>query len=233
MRDVIKPEGYIMKRAIVTMGLVAVVATSVVQAEEDSGNSLFGVTAKIGTLGYGGDLTLSMGRYLSLRGGYNRMDLEADVTLDEADVRGDLNWQTIPLLLDIHPFANGFRISGGMVQNNNELLLSAAPGETLTFDAGDYVVDGLDGIVKFDKTSYYAGIGFGAATGKDGRWHFSCDLGVMFQGEPQVEATAIATEPAFQGLLDAALEIELDEYRDDIEFLRYYPVVSIGISLRI
>jgi hypothetical protein len=222
-----------MKRAIVTMGLVAVVAASAVWAEEDSSAGLFGVTAKVGTLGFGGDLTLRMGRYLSLRGGYNQLDLEGDITLDETDVRGDLNWQSIPLLLDVHPFANGFRVSGGVVRNNNELLLSADSGDILTIGGIDFEVDDLDGIVEFDKTSYYAGIGYGAAAGKDGRWHFSCDFGVMFQGEPQVDATAVAADPRYQDVLDVALEEELDKYRDDIKNFQYYPVVSIGVSLRI
>ena len=67
--------------SVITAGLAAAQTTGV------------GIAAKVGTLGYGGDLTIGLGQYLSFRGGYNTLALKRDVDLDEATVKGKLAWQ--------------------------------------------------------------------------------------------------------------------------------------------
>ena len=53
-----------------------------------------GVTAKVGTLGAGGDLTLGIGDYLSVRGNINGMSWSPSNGIDEGDIQSDLNWLT-------------------------------------------------------------------------------------------------------------------------------------------
>jgi hypothetical protein len=223
-----------MRRVLLAgMAVVLGVAMGLRAEEEEVGGVGVGVTAKIGTLGYGGDLTLGLGRYLAVRGGYNQVSFDRDVSLDEADITGELDWQTIPILLDVHPFGGGFRLSAGYVRNNNEIRLTAFPGEVLELDGTDYEVQRLDGKLSFDANSYYAGFGYGNAASKDSRWHFSCDFGIMYHGEPEIEATATATDPGFQEALNHALNSKLDDYREDTKDIRYYPVISVGVSFRL
>jgi hypothetical protein len=189
-----------------------------------------GVTAKIGTLGYGADLTIGLGPYLGIRGGYNTYAYEREVTRDEATVQGRLDWETIPLLLDVHPFGGGFRISGGPVINNNRIDVTADVNEPLKLEDTEYQIDDLSGSVTFDRTSYYLGLGYGNAAGKDGRWHFYCDFGVMYHGEPQLDAHATASDPVVQEALNVALQSEVDKARDDVKSYKYYPVIALGVS---
>jgi hypothetical protein len=191
-----------------------------------------GVTAKVGTLGVGGDLTVGLGSELNLRGGYNWFSYDRTVSLNEADLDGTLDMNTIPVLLDWHCFGGGFRISGGVVVNNNEISLSATPGTVLELDRRGFRVESVDGSVTFDELAPYAGIGYGNAIGKDGSWHFFCDFGVLFQGEPEVQATAKASNPGVQGALNRALQVEIDDYQKDIEDYAYWPVIAIGLSYR-
>jgi hypothetical protein len=196
-----------------------------------AGASPLAVTAKVGTLGYGGDVTVNLGPWFNVRAGYNTMSYEDETTLDEAEVEGRLDWQTIPLLLDWHPARSGFRISAGAVLNDNEITLSATPTQRIELDGREYRIDRLDGSITFDQVAWYFGIGYGDATAEDGHWHFACDFGVMYHGEPEVEATATASNARVQSALNAALAAEIATYQDDIDSFAFYPVIAVGVSL--
>lgn len=219
-------------RSMLVACLLAAAAVAASAQEEMGSFGGVGVTAKAGTLGYGGDLTLGLGSRVNLRGGYNQMDYEGTRHFEDADITGELHWQTVPILLDVHPFGGGFRLSCGPVINNNEVDLSATANKTVTLDDVEFEVARLDGSVTFDQNSWYFGFGYGNAVGRDGRWHFSCDFGVMYHGEPQIEATATAADPAVQEELNRALDAELEQWREDAKNYSYYPVISFGVSFR-
>ena len=210
--------------AILTIGLL----NPAYAAEGDS--NIIGISGKIGTLGLGADLTVNLGSYLNLRGGYNWLNYERTFDVAEAEVDGELNFGTIPILLDWHPFAGSFRVSGGVVINNNEITLSAKPGEILELEGTDYEVARLNGDVTFDDTAWYIGIGSGNATA-DGTIHFTCDFGVMFHGTPEISAEAVSGNPTLQALLNADLQAEVDELQDDADAFTIYPVISFGMSI--
>jgi hypothetical protein len=191
-----------------------------------------GATVKVGTLGLGAEASVGIAPRLNVRAGYNTLSYERDFTMDDADVTGELDWQTIPILLDWHAFGGGFRISAGGVINNNEVLISADPTEPFELQDAAYWIDSLDGKITFDSTSWYLGVGYGNAVDRDGRWHVSCDFGVMYHGEPKVEATAVAQDPLIQALLDQDLQKEVADFQDDIKAFVWYPVVSVGVSFR-
>lgn len=83
----------------------------------------------------------------------------------------------------------------------------------------------------FNDIAPYAGIGWDTSFGKKDRFGLLVDLGVLYQGSPDVDFTAhgpIASNQAFQNDLsreEEDLENEIDEYE-------YYPVVSIGFGYR-
>lgn len=190
-----------------------------------------GVTLKAGTLGLGADLTLPiMDSNLNVRAGYNGGNLGINVDLDQAMCEGDIEMKNIPVLLDWHPAGGDFRISGGIIVNNNEVKLSAKPKEDFDLNGNSYPITGLTGSITFDQLAWYVGIGSGNAAG-GGRVHFACDVGLMFQHKPTAEATATAAIPALQGTLDADLQAEVAEFqRDTLDRFILYPVISVGIS---
>lgn len=191
-----------------------------------------GLTAKIGTLGPGLEATIGASDYLGFRFGLNGMNLSPSSSRDEGDISTDLEWLSYGILADLHPFGGGFRISGGGLVNKNKFKLKADLTESVELDGRDYYLDDLQGQVTFNELAPYLGIGYGNAVGADGRWHFSCDFGVMFQGAPKISARATASDPVLQPAVDAALEREVEDIQDDADAYQYYPVISLGVSYR-
>ena len=200
-------------------------------AEEEKESRPLGISFKLSTLGVGGDLTLDLGKYFNLRGGVNYGQYDLTVIMNEADVEGKLRWLTVPILLDWHPAAGGFRISAGAVINKNKISLTADPKEPIELDGTDYSIESLEGEITFRDFSPYIGIGTGDAVGADSAVHFTCDFGVMFQGIPDVSAHARSSSEVVQAALDEALQKEVDNLRDDLSWFQYYPVVSLGFSI--
>jgi hypothetical protein len=191
-----------------------------------------GVTAKVGTLGAGLEATVGAGDYLGFRFGVNAMTLGPTVLTDEGSIDTDMEWLSYGVLVDLHPFGGDFRISGGGLINKNKFKMKANLDEPVGLNGTDYQLDALSGDVTFDELAPYVGIGTGNAVGADGRWHFAFDLGVMFQGTPKVQATATASDPAMQAVVDDALAAEIADIQDDADQFQLYPVISIGVSYR-
>lgn len=212
------------------VALAGMRATAAAPAEAEAGG--VGVTAKVGTLGVGGELTLGLNDYVGIRLGVNAFNWSGTTDAEEGTVYTDLDWLTYGGLLDLHLFGGGFRVSGGALVNKNKLNLRADLTEPVELNGQKYWLEDLKGDVTFDELAPYVGIGYGNAVDRDGRWHFSCDFGVMLQGEPKVSATATASNPAIQPAVDAALQEEVADIQDDAKSYKYYPVVSLGVSFR-
>ncbi len=150
----------------------------------------------------------------------------------------DLKLQNVSALLDWYPFGGAFRTTLGLVANGNKATLAAASvNGTYTFNGVTYTasdVGSYSGEMKFNSTAPYLGIGWGNPVAKAKTWGFVSDIGVLFQGSPQITATstcgaAIAGTPTCTQLQNdvasgaAKLESDLKNYK-------YYPVVSIGVS---
>lgn len=197
-----------------------------------------GITAKAGTLGLGADLTVGLGEKVNARAGINALSYEFDVGGGDDDsesseeIQSELDWQSIMAVLDWHPWGGGFRLSAGVVFNNNEVLLSADVNESIEIGDREYTVSDLTGKVTFDDVVGYVGIGCGNAVSENGHWHFAWDLGVMFQGVPEVTIEATASDPALQNMLNADIEQETGDWEDDLEAFDMFPVLSFGVSYK-
>lgn len=191
-----------------------------------------GLTVKATSLGPGADLTLGLGERANLRAGLNYLDTDVEVDLGDSEVDVALDLQTVPIFLDWHPGAGGFRISAGAVFNDSEPSMSVGPDSVLLLDAGDFPVTSLTGTISFDGVGYYLGIGYGNAVGKDGRLHFAFDLGILYLGDVDITATAVSEDASLQPFLDLALEDEIRELEDDIGDYPFYPLLSFGLSYR-
>lgn len=199
----------------------------------DTGDIALGVKAS--TLGAGAEGTVGLLQGLNLRGGVNALSFDFDAETSDVDYDVDADLLSFPIVLDWHPFkGSGFRITGGILINQNEGDAEATTEATYTIGDTVYTaaqLGSLSGKVDFNEVAPYVGIGWGNAVGKDKRWSFSCDFGVVFQGEANIDLAAsgpIASDPTFQAELakeKKALEDELDDYK-------YYPVISLGVTYK-
>jgi hypothetical protein len=193
----------------------------------------FGVTAKIGTLGYGIDGTTGLAENVNLRLGYNGLssdiaagyDYDMNGTTVNFDTKASL--ETISLLVDWHAFNAAFRFTGGLMYNNNKFEASAPLGN---YNIGGTVYNvGLDATLEPPRNfAPYFGVGWGNAVSKDKHWILSADLGIMFQGSPNVTLTPTGSNAGSVSPADIANEESSLE--EDLSYFRLYPVASIGAT---
>ena len=192
-----------------------------------------GLLAHAGSLGLGGDVAISLNRYLGIRGGGNFFPMDFDINISDIDFTFDLPSPQFTATLDLFPTGGGLRISAGVLFSNNDLTIEG--DLTGSVDIGDATygaaqVGTLTGAILTKDASPYVGIGFGNPARST--FGFFLELGVAFKGEPEVTLEAdgpAASLPAFQ----ADLERERRDAEDDpwINVFRYYPIVSMGFSV--
>ena len=191
-----------------------------------------GISGKIGTLGPGGEVTLGISEKNNLRIFGHAFTYNFVANKVEGDIDTDITGLNYGAMLDFHPKKGNFRFSVGFMYNANEIDLDADLNDTVDLAGFEFLLDDLTGEITFDELAPYIGIGYGNAIGEDGNWHFSFDLGVFYQGEPTVDATAVSSIPGLQPAVDLALDIELQDIQDDADQFVWYPYLAIGLSYK-
>ncbi len=194
------------------------------------------VALKGGTLGIGAEVGIGLTDSLVLRGGANYLKFSFDSTIDQVDYNMEPELKNGSLLLDWHPFANGFRLTGGVYLNDNEINVDGTYRKDLIpsqYQQYAYLTDQVHvkGTVDFNTVAPYAGLGWASNHGGKG-WGVAFDIGVMFQGEPNV--SDLHAESPFGGENQSEVIRFLDEQKkaieDDLNEFRYYPVASLTLK---
>lgn len=188
-----------------------------------------GLGVHAGTLGAGLDLGVGVNEQLVGRVGFNKLTISEDFTEDDIDYSADLELDSIHALADWHVLGGGFRITGGVVFNDNGFSGSAV------VEAGDDIGGqpapsggelNLD--VSYDDVAPYIGIGWGNRVRGWSKLAFGVDAGLMFQGGASVDINDNGTTGVSQDDLDA----EAKEVEDELENFDIYLVVSASIIYR-
>ncbi len=195
-----------------------------------SGNALadFGVGFKAGTLGLGVE-----GRYqplptLDVRVGANVYDYDDTGSRAGVEYDSTLNLETFYATANLSFPLSPLRLTAGLFSNGNEVTMTSV--DSATFDIGGTTytaadVGSLSSTTSFGSTSPYVGIGYDFELfGKVG---LNLDLGLLWQGEPEVSLISdglLANDPGFQN----ALEAERQQLEDDISDYKAWPVISLG-----
>lgn len=209
---------------------------------------------RLGTLGYGVEGTFGVKEWLNVR--VPLSVLSYSDTLDEDDVEydGELDFSTIGVLLDYHPFKGTFHLSAGLMSNGNEVNMKASDSTgneeyelgdaTYTSDPDDPLT--LTGGLSFDSLSPYVGLGWGNPILGRSNWYFKFELGALFQGSASVGLTASGSavntqnqssfdvngsSPEAQAFREN-LEAERMTLEDDLSDFDIYPVVSFSLGYR-
>lgn len=183
----------------------------------------FGIGVRAGTTGLGADVAWNIAPTLSARLGYSGGKFGYDADTDQVNYDGDVKLSNVNALIDFAPLGPLFRISGGLVFNDNKFDVrgssSAFPGA-------------LNGTVKAGRSAApYLGIGYGRVAGAG--VNFYADLGVMFQGSPRASLTANCTGlTAGQcSTLQGQAAAEQARLEDELKAFKYYPVLNIGLTI--
>jgi hypothetical protein len=215
------------------LGAALLVLASLSQVAS-AGLGEFALAARAGSLGFGGELMANFVPDLNGRFGATFLPLSLDTEIGDVKFGFDLRVLNFPLTMDWYPFHGGFHLSGGLIFNRTGMDLDTPSAAALTIGGHSYSASDLGSVhgdVKFRHIAPYAGLGWGNAFGRDGRWGIVTDLGVAFLGRPHVGLSAtgpIASDPGFE----EDLSRERRNIEDDLSMLRFYPVFSISLFYR-
>jgi len=196
------------------------------------------MSARAGSNGLGAEVGVDLGSIYGLRahlaaGSYTRQDTESNVYYE-----GKLKLSNGALLFDLHPFAGGFRLSAGAIYNNNQL---EATGRS---QAGTIEINGiyypatevgtLQAAVRWDKASPYLGLGWSTRRQAAGGMVLNADVGAFYQRPTaSLTGTCGATVPALAcQQLQSDIRAEEQQFRDEINKYKLFPVLSIGVGYR-
>lgn len=192
------------------------------------------INGKVSTLGLGMEVAFPMAQSIDGRLGlntfkYNNINKTSTSSGLSTDYNGDLNLSSLEALADWHPFAGSFRMSGGLIYNNNNLNMTAQPtsasvnigGHTYTATAsGQYV----NAAIEFKKVAPYLGIGWGR-TPKNTGLSFTSDIGIMYQGSPKSSVTT-----NIPNVTSADINQANSDLNSSLNSYRFYPVISVGVG---
>ena len=159
------------------LALAAAVASPAL-AEETNG---WRVGAHGGTAGVGASAAWDFHDKLAVRAIANRFNYDRKETVSGKRYKGKLELANFGLLLDWHPFDNGFRVSGGAILNRNEIN-ARTTGDDFNLGNSNFDYQGeIRANVDFRNFAPYLGVGYDGGRGKKG-FSFFAEAGAMFQG---------------------------------------------------
>ncbi len=205
-----------------------------------------------GLLGPGLTAGLDLSRKFTLRAQVQRFDL--DETWDD-DYAADISLSSIGLLADWHPTGGSFRLTLGVVSNDNEFAALASDHD---LEIGIHRYDAeLNARISFDQLGPYLGLGWSTRRNRRGLG-VTFDLGVLQHGEPALSVAGevrttidgaslrcrvsvvedgmatVTGSSSCTTLLDLRddLMLEHDDLTDELSDFELYPVVALGLIYR-
>lgn len=210
---------------------------------------------RLGSGGISAEYAQPLGERWALRGGYSFGTLGVGLDENGVDYDADLRYSAAFGMLDWRPFAGGFRVSAGVWSRPPDIdLLVSGEDERVEIGSGEYTASGrIDGDIDLGSAAPFVGIGWGGSPAGRG-FGLSFEAGVMFADAPGVElradgracdSTVLACDPDGLTGFDVnspndpraqvfrtELENEERALEDDLETLRYFPVVNLGLHYR-
>ena len=188
---------------------------------------------KMGALGLGVEYTRNLSDRWAVRGGINGSQFGFNGEESGIDYRFDFVWDSLAVGVDLHPLKSPFRVSAGVLHNNNGLNGESRPTGNITIGNTSYTpaqVGVLTTTVDFKATAPFLGVGWDWSR-KRKHFGMSFDLGVLDQGSPQVKLRGSGTllgDPAFQ----QDIATEQAQLSDSLHHLNLLPYATVGFVIR-
>ena len=179
--------------------------------------------------------------------------MAADEISDDADADISAHQYSIGLLGDVHPFSGSFRVTGGIYYLRHDLSAKLTPKPDTTIDIGDMTYNAdeigyVDAEIKWNKIAPYLGVGWDTGGINQRGLSFSSSLGILYS-KPTLDITAQpnpnlkdsypgtpAQKEAAYAEFEAELQREIDKETSDVDdylkWMRYYPVITVGLTYR-
>lgn len=195
----------------------------------------FAIAGQVGTAGVGGGVVLGLASKLNVRAMYGVVPGDPSFNIDDIDFALALP-SFLLTTVDFYPVgALHFSVGGLLVTNDGDLEVTGTFEGRQVLIGGTLFTGGTDdlliGSFSMKRLQPYLGLGIGNPIGK--RIGINFDVGIGFGSTPTVVLDAFGPLADAPGsILQAELQQELADIQADIpDLLKYYPVLSISISL--
>jgi len=222
-----KSFGAYSRLAVVVCGL-AISVTESGLAEDAVDYQPLSLTAEAGTLGLGGSLSWRFSDHLGVRGGLNYFSYHHSDKIEGINYDATLRLQSFPLGIDIYlSKSSSFRITAGVLLNQNKLSGSVPPGTTVDINGTAYTTD-LTMEAKQQELSPFVTIGGSIYFDSKKHVGLGLELGVAYTGSPDVTLTHSGpANPA----LDADIKAERAQIEKKAKDYKFYPIVKVGLTI--
>lgn len=201
--------------------LVLAAAPFAAQAQD----AKLGVGLGASTMGAELELVYPYSQSMSFRGFYAG-GLSQDFNETQGDVDYDIKAKLggFGALIDYHPFASGWRFSGGVFASDTSITATSTITSATTIGDNDYVTGTIDGTVKFKrKVAPMLSVGYDWQF--ENGWSVNADLGAIVTG---LKATAIGSE----GIDQVDLNKEIADVQDELDKIPAIPYIAFGVNYR-
>ena len=179
-----------------------------------------GISLGVSTLGAKANYIHHSSEYFTSTYGINYMTRNTDRSIDGNDYNGQINFKSVSLMGNYHLFANNFRLTAGVIINDNEIEVKA--NGDLSIGNNNYTNTTLRAKATFNRINPYLGIGYGYQ--HTSGFGLDFDLGAAYQGAANIDLASSG------GVVTQA---DLDKEKQDIESelnnYKLYPVISLGV----
>jgi hypothetical protein len=219
------------KKYLPLIALAAMTATPAMAQDADKNPVSVSLTA--GTLGAGGEVGYRVSDHIGVRGNATFFSIGADFDSDDLRYQGDVKLNSFGAMVDIYPFGGSFRVSGGARINNNKVDVSSTATGPVEIGGNRYTpeeIGTLSSGADFKSFSPALTLGFGGNNRKG--FVINADAGVLFQGAAKLrplQSTGLLADNA--DLMDD-LEAERLSLQDDVDKIKVYPILQIGVGYR-
>lgn len=189
----------------------------------------------VSTLGVGVNAGYKVNNLFKVRAVGNYFKLNKTINDDDLTYKGKLRMFTIGALGDWHCLGNGFRVTGGLMYNGNQLNLNVTPSSSHSYNGVTYTpqqIGTVKGTLKFRRVAPYLGIGFDSGHESNSGFSFNADLGVLFQGNVRGKINSISGLAANDATTIENVKNDVVKAANKKKIIKYLPVISIGISYK-
>ncbi|WP_140986849.1 hypothetical protein [Asticcacaulis tiandongensis] len=212
----------------------AVLAFALSAGAASAYDSDFAVGVHAGTTGVGISAKYQFNDYFVLRGDYDHLDYSRDFNSDDVDYDGQLNFKPFTVAVDMHPFQNSFFVSAGYNTGDRKVKLTARPTSNTEIGGTTYTpeqIGTLTANADLGSGAPFVGLGFDNTFTASGSLSFRVLAGAIIGKEPELRLSSDGTE-ASNPLYQESLRREEADLQDDVDKVKTYPVLQIGVNWR-
>jgi hypothetical protein len=186
-----------------------------------------------GTLGVGPQLAFRPGPHVGVRANAAFLSISRDEDIDDIDYDGEADLKSYGAMLDWFPTGGGLRISVGGRVNNTEIDLVGRPTTSVTVGNTTYTpqqIGTLSGAVTTDDFAPLVTFGYGGTLSEG--FTIGAEVGVLFQGKPEIGNLRATGLLASTPQLQADIDREEREIEDDLSDYDMWPIVQVEFLYR-